>query len=187
MGHSRPRHEIGRIVILRPREDWRSMIKRYEKDHPSAWTYDKKRGFAAPLLSCTSVEARCLTHEPGATETKVEAMVRVINTGNGVSQNAHVEIYQTSPTVSLHLDPHHPDTIIDAQPIASQVVTINPGQTVDVQFSWSASLIAGGGPLPPRGVLWAIVGACFDPLLDRWSHVVDPPDRHVQVTFLFEM
>lgn len=138
---------------------WKPGIDDWIADHPVDFQPDPGKGFMAPRLKCTSnfgPEIRRLAlDEPGA------VTVTVSNFGNGISFNAVVEAYEgpggyTSPLRAYRL-------------CDSRVLTICPGQTVDVALRWSRRLERG-----------RCVGVCFDPFLDpRGFTLVEQFNPHI--------
>jgi|GEM_PF-4875511 len=138
---------------------WKELIDDYIHTHPVEFTYDPDKGFMAPLLECTSnfgPEIRNLDLGNPGTVT-----VRVTNKGNGISFTTYVEVYE-GPRGYVH-------PIRDYRLCDYKMITINPGQTVDVELNWIRLL--------PRG---RIVGICFDPFLDpRGFRLAEQYNDHI--------
>jgi len=113
----------------------------------------------APRLKCTSnfgPEIRYLDVGDSTTVT-----VWVTNNGNGISFATYVEIYEGPVGYS---SPRSDYRLCDYK-----IVTINPGQTVEVKLSWNRLLQRG-----------RIVGVCFDPFLDpRGFYLMEQYNDHI--------
>jgi len=125
--------------------EWKKKIDDYIKTHPINFQFNSEKGFASPRLECTSHFGPEIINIGVGDSTWVT--VRVTNVGNGVSFFSYIQVYEgprgyTSPVRDYRLSDY-------------RIITINPGQTVDVKLYWSR-LLANG----------RIVGVCFDPFLD---------------------
>lgn len=138
---------------------WKGLIDDYIKTHPVDFHYNPDKGFMAPRLECTSnfgPEIRDLDLGDSATVT-----VRVTNKGNGISFATYVEVYEGPGGYT------HP--LRDYRLCDYKIITINPGQTVDVKLNWNRLLIQG-----------RTVGVCFDAFLDpRDFHLVEQCNDHI--------
>lgn len=130
--------EITRIERV---PEWKQRIDDFAETNPIEFEYDPEKGFMAPRLVCTSIsvsEAR--KHIAGYSAI---ASISVTNRGNGVSFSSYVEMYRKVASVSSYKLRDY------------RILTINPGQTVDVQLKlkrcWKEIIV---------------VGVCFDPFLD---------------------
>lgn len=139
--------------------EWKGLIDEFIKEHPIDFQYDPDKGFMAPRLDCTSSfgpEIRDLDVGDSTTVT-----VRVTNKGNGISFTSCVQVYEGPGGYS------HP--LRDYRLCDYRILTINPGQTVDVKLNWNRLLSKG-----------RIVGVCFDPFLDpRGFHLVEQYNDHI--------
>lgn len=139
--------------------EWKELIDDFIKTHPVDFQYDPDKGFMAPCLKCTSnfaPEIRDLDIGESTTVT-----VRVTNKGNGISFATYVEIYE-GPVGYTH-------PLRDYRLCDYKIITINPGQTMDVKLSWNRLL--------PQG---RIVGVCFDPFLaPRGFRLVEQYNDHI--------
>jgi len=139
--------------------EWKELIDEYIRTHPVDFQYDPDKGFMSPELDCTSnfgPEIRDLDlGEPGT------VTVRVTNKGNGISFSTYVEVYE-GPVGYTH-------PLRDYRLCDYRVITMNPGQTVDVRLNWVRLLSRG-----------RIVGVCFDPFLDpRGFYRVEQYNDHI--------
>jgi len=138
---------------------WKSLIDEFIKEHPVDFQPDPDKGFMAPRLDCTSnfgPEIRDLNVGDSTMVT-----VTVTNKGNGVSFTSYVEVYE-GPAGYTH-------PLSDYRLYDYKIITINPGQTVDVQLNWSRLLPVG-----------RVLGVCFDPFLDpRGFHLVEQCNDHI--------
>lgn len=160
-----PREQLGddapgtRIVHTPEPGEWKGLIDKFIQEHPVDYQYDPDKGFMAPRLECTSnfgPEIRYLGIEDSGTVT-----VTVTNKGNGISFSAYVEVYE-GPWGYTH-------PLRDYRLCDYEALTINPGQTVDVELRWNRLREAG-----------RIVGVCFDPFLDpRGFHLVEQYNDHI--------
>jgi hypothetical protein len=158
-----PREQLGSdapgmgIVPSPEPGEWKDLIDEYVQSHPVDYQYDPKKGFAAPRLCCTSN----FGPEIGNIGESTWVTVRVINEGNGISFSAYVEVYE-GPVGYTH-------QLRDYRLCDYRVLTINPGQTVDVKLFWTRLLERG-----------RIVGVCYDPFLDpRGFHLVEQYNPHI--------
>ena len=156
LGEDAPGTEI--IPIPEPGK-WKDLIDEYIKEHPIDFQFDPDKNFTTPRLECTSnfgPEIRYLSVGDSAIVT-----VTVTNKGNGVSFFSYVEVYEGPGGYS------HP--LRDYRLCDYRVLTINPGQTVDVKLQWSRLLETG-----------RIVGVCFDPFMDpRGFNLVEQYNDHI--------
>lgn len=140
---------------------WKESIYNYAKTHPVNFRYNPDKGFMAPRLECTSKfgpDAMFLVEYLSLGDSAT-VTVRVTNKGNGISFACYVEVYDGPGGLSLE----------DYRLCDYKIITINPGQTVDVKLNWNNRL--------PRG---RIVGVCFDPFLDpRGFHLVEQGNDHI--------
>lgn len=138
---------------------WKELIDEYIREHPVDFQYNPDKAFMAPRLDCTSnfgPEIRDLDVGESTTVT-----VGVTNKGNGISFNSYVQVYE-GPWGYTH--PLREYRLCDYR-----IMTINPGQTVDVKLNWSRLLSKG-----------RVVGVCFDPFLDpRGFHLVEQYNDHI--------
>lgn len=139
--------------------EWKELIDVYTKECPPDFQYDPDKGFMAPRLECTSnfgPEIRNLNVGESTTVT-----VTITNKGNGISFCSYVEVYE-GPRGYTH--PLREYRLCDYK-----IVTINPGQTLDVKLNWSRLLTSG-----------RCVGICFDPFLDpRSFQLVEQYHDHI--------
>jgi hypothetical protein len=147
------------IVSTPERGEWKTLIDEFIKEHPVDFQRDPDKGFMAPRLDCTSNFGPEIRDLDVGDSTMVT--VTVTNKGNGVSFTSYVEVYE-GPWGYTH-------PLRDYRLCDYKIVTINPGQTVDVQLNWSRLLHLG-----------RVVGVCFDPFLDpRGFHLVEQYNDHI--------
>jgi hypothetical protein len=139
--------------------EWKPVIDEYIEDHPLDYQYDPDKGFMTPRLECTSNFGPQIRNLGVGDAGQVT--VRVTNTGNGISFNAHVEIYEGPGGYNHRL---HDYRLCD-----HRTLTICPWQTVDVDLHWNRLLEKG-----------RVVGVCFDPFMDpRGFTLVEQYNPHI--------
>lgn len=139
--------------------EWKTLIDKYIEEHPIDFQYDAEKGFMAPRLDCTSNFGPDIRNLSVGESTEVTVIVT--NKGNGISYNSYVEIYE-GPWGYVH-------PLRDYRLCDYQIVTINPGQTVNIKLEWQRLLSKG-----------RIVGVCFDPFLDpRGFQLVEQYNDHI--------
>ncbi|NUO00122.1 MAG: hypothetical protein HUU01_05850 [Saprospiraceae bacterium] len=145
-----PREQLGDdatgsngVVTTPETGEWKKLIDEYLKLHPINFQYNPEKGFLAPRLVCDSNFGPDLgtIGEPG------EVKVIVNNIGNGPSFFTYVAVYE-GPSGYTH-------PLRDYRLSDYKIISINPGQTIDVKLKWTRLLTTG-----------RIAGVCFDPFLD---------------------
>jgi hypothetical protein len=147
---------------------WKELIDEYIKTHPVDFHYDPDKGFVAPRLKCRSNFGPEIS-DIGVGESRT-VTVRVTNKGNGISFSTYVEVYEGPGGYT------HP--LRDYRLCDYKIITINPGQTVDVKLNWTRLL-------PRHG---RVVGVCFDPFLDpRGFQLVGQYHDHItSIHYLYD-
>lgn len=131
---------------------WKRLIDRYIKEHPLDFRYNWDKGIEVPRLECTSNFGQWNSLNIGVSATET---ITVTNKGNGISFSSYVEIYEGPFGFG------HP--LRDYRLCDYRILTVNPGQTVDVKLQFNRLLAKG-----------SIVGVCFDPFLDPLGfHLVE--------------
>lgn len=126
-------------------DKWKGSIDNYLEKHPIKFIPDPTKGFMAPRLRIASnfISEDLTKVQIGDS---AELTFTVINEGNGISFFSYVELYEGEEEICLLI--HH--RLCD-----HKIITINPGQRVDVTLNWNRKLKTG-----------KVVGICFDPMLD---------------------
>lgn len=141
---------IGVISTPKPGR-WKELIDAYIKEHPVDFRYDAEKGFMVPSVSFAS------TDWPGPVPVGSSGTRRIAltNKGNAISFSCYVEIYE-GPFGFGH-------RLRDYRLCDYQILTINPGQTVNVELRYNRLMTKG-----------ALVAVCFDPFLDPLGfHLVE--------------
>jgi hypothetical protein len=141
---------------------WKGLIDDYLATHPIDFQYNSDKGIMTPRLECTAdfgPEMRAIAVGDSGMVT-----VRVTNKGNGISFACYVQVYEGPHVTTVSDNPLQDYRLCDYK-----IMTINPGQTVDVKLSLNRFLAEG-----------SVVGVCFDPFQDpRGFHLIDYSHDHV--------
>lgn len=141
---------------------WKELIDDYFKEHPLDFQYNQDLGFMAPLLECKATKnfGEMSGLKIGDSTT---VSVTVINKGNGISFCTCIETYEGPFGWSHPLQKYR---LCDYK-----IITINPGETLEVKLKWDRSL--GDG---------SIVCICYDPFLDpRGFQIVNSRHDHIDL------
>lgn len=155
-----PHEQLYGIVPPPEPGEWKGLIDEYIREHPIDYQPDPEKGFAAPKLDFTDWDITELrTVRPHIGES-VWITLRVTNRGNSTSFSTYVQLYE-GPIWGYGI-PWRDHRLCDYR-----ILTIDPGQTIDVKLRWTRQLEDGG-----------IRGLCFDPFLDPPQPVYLQYDRH---------
>ncbi len=159
-----PRQEVKKLPPKKdpqnmPVNDWKDTFRKYlnkrlEPQKPA-------KPFVAPRLKITSNFSGIRDVAIGESKT---VTMTVINKGNGTSFASYVAVYDGP--CGFRKEVHH---LSEYKLCDYRIMTIIPGQTVEVKLTWRRSL--------PTGQL---VGVCFDPFYDQrdFDYVEDINDDH---------